>query len=742
MTPTPTVAPTVARIVTRTVALVGRQNAGKTSLLMALTGSLQRPINFAGSSVERTEAFATAGLTRLRIVDLPGVTSLEAISPDEKVALDWLDETLALDTTNVPSAPDPSTPDTPPAVLCLVLDADKLSVELTLALDLLRLTVPAVVALTKVDIASREVDATLLSRELGIPVIPVNARTGQGKDALLEALAAATPRTVDDGTPASPDRTTRSRRALAIATAVSRPRATTRNPPTNQTNPADPTGTPTLTDRLDKVLLHRVFGLPILLVLVFGIFQLLFTGAEPLMGLIESGQSALSGLVESAMDDGALRSFLIDGLINGVGSVLVFLPQIIILILLLSLLEASGYMARAAFLLDRILSTFGLSGRSFVPMASAMACAVPGILATRVIADERERLATIAVLPLMSCSARLPVYVILIGAFFPTAMAGVVLLSLYLLGIVIACLVAYLLRRTRLRGDRALLLMELPIYQPPAINVVWGQVKSATREFLVLAGTIIVATSVVIWLLSYYPRPSAIADAYDTLRAPLAAAAAHLPEPTHTAEPDRDAPAQADPTASIDVGVENATTPTHTALASQLDHLDASEKAAFLEQSWLAGIGKAVQPVFGLAGMDWRTTVGVIAAFPARELIIPTLGILYSLGDVDAGQYDLAYLDTLGPLEKRKHSGDSLTARLMATKNEDGTPAWSPLIALAVMVFFALCSQCMATLGAIYRETRSWRWPVFVFTYMTTLAWLMAVLVYQVGSALGFGGAS
>ena len=729
---------TQPRTVARTVALVGRQNAGKTSLLMALTGSQQRPINFAGSSVERTEAFANAGPTRLRIVDLPGVTSLEPISPDEKVALDWLDETLGLDTTNAPSAPDPSTPAAPPAVLCLVLDADKLSVELSLALDLLRLPVPTVVALTKVDIASREVDASALSRELGIPVIPINARTGQGKEALLEALAAATPRTatlaVDN--PARPeDRTARSRRALSIATAASRPR------PTTSTDPTTSTGTPTLTDRLDKVLLHRVFGLPILLVLVFGIFQLLFTGAEPLMGLIESAQSALAGLVESddlGLDDGALRSFLIDGLINGVGSVLVFLPQIIILIFLLSLLEASGYMARAAFLLDRILSTFGLSGRSFVPMASSMACAVPGILATRVIADERERLATIAVLPLMSCSARLPVYVILIGAFFPTATAGVVLLSLYLLGIIIACLVAYLLRRTRLRGDRALLLMELPVYQPPAWKVVWGQVKSATREFLVLAGTIIVATSVVIWLLSYYPRPSAIADAYDSLRAPLAAADAHLPEPTHTAEPDADA----DPTASIDLGVANATTSTHTALSSVLDHLDASEKAAFLEQSWLAGIGKAVQPVFGLAGMDWRTTVGVIAAFPARELIIPTLGILYSLGDVDAGQYDLAYLDTLGPLEKREHSGDSLTARLMATKNDDGTPAWSPLIALAVMVFFALCSQCMATLGAIYRETRTWRWPVFVFTYMTTLAWVMAVLVYQVGSALGFGGAS
>ena len=382
-----------------------------------------------------------------------------------------------------------------------------------------------------------------------------------------------------------------------------------------------------------------------------------------------------------------------------------FLPQIVILILLIALLEASGYMARAAFLLDRVLSKVGLSGRSFVPMASSMACAVPGVLATRVIADERERLATIAVLPLMSCSARLPVYVVLIGAFFPTSVAGLVLISLYLLGIGVAALVAWLLRKTKLKGDTSLLLMELPVYQPPSARVVWGQVKGAAREFLVLAGTIIVATSVVIWALSYYPRPSEIAERFDGLRAPHQAALATLPD-----------------------GPEK--TETEEAIAQ----LDAAERGAYLEQSLLADIGRAVQPVFALAGFDWRTTVGVVAAFPARELIIPTLGVLYSLGDVDAGAYDLGYLDA------DASNKDGLTARLKATTREDGSPAWSPLVALSVMVFFALCSQCMGTLGAIYRETRTWKWPVFVFTYMTALAWLMAVLVYQVGSALGFGG--
>ncbi|HRE90816.1 MAG TPA: ferrous iron transporter B, partial [Myxococcota bacterium] len=573
-----------------TLVLVGRQNAGKTSLMMALTGAALRPVNFAGSSVERTEGHVKGHAHT--VVDLPGVTSLEAVSPDEKLALTWLEEAVAEG-----------------AILVLVLDAGKLSVELALAFDLFRLKVPTVVALTKSDVAACKVDAAALEARLGVPVVLVNARTGEGRDALLARLPEAR-----RGIEPTSD-TPRFVAAEALARAVSSVSA--------------PSPAQRFTDRVDKVVLHRAFGLPLFLLVVLGIFELLFVGADPLMGLIEEGQGALSGLVESAMDDGALRSLLIDGLINGVGSALVFLPQIIILILLIALLEASGYMARAAFLLDRVLSKVGLSGRSFVPMASAMACAVPGVLATRVIADERERLATIAVLPLMSCSARLPVYVILIGAFFPSSMASLVLLSLYLLGIVIAALVAWLLRRTRLKGESSLLLMELPVYQPPSLRVVWGQVKSATREFLVLAGTVIVATSVVIWALSYYPRPSEISERFDTLRAPITAAERGLPEG-----------------------------PQKAAAALALDQLDNAERAAYLEQSALADIGRAVQPVFALAGFDWRTTVGVVAAFPARELIIPTLGVLYSLGDVDAGTYDLAYLDAADETER-----DGLTAR-------------------------------------------------------------------------------
>jgi len=628
-----------------TVALVGRQNSGKTSVLMHLTDTAQHPVNFPGSSVERVEAMAHVDGTTLRVVDLPGIGSLEPLSPDEHVTLSWLRE-----------AHD--------ALVIVVADASKLSVELGLVRSVMGLGRPMVVALTKVDQAPAFVDRDALQAELGVPVVVVNALAGTGIDVLGQALVAlARTRTKPAAPTFDPD-------ALARRVTTTIPTKARRS----------------LTDRLDKVLLHRVLGLPILALLMVGIFEVLFVGAQPLMDLIDAGQHALGAWVGDAIAPGALQSFVVDGLINGVGSVLVFIPQIFFLMLFVSLLEASGYMARAAFLLDRVLSRVGLSGRSFVPLVSSFACAVPGILATRMIDDERERIATIVVAPLMSCSARLPVYVVLIGAFFPPAEAGLVLFAMYALGIVVAAVTAFVLRRTRLRGQHSTLMMELPTYQRPSLRVVWAQVGSALKAFIVMAGTVIVSAAVVIWALSYYPRPTEIHERYEAARALTSGEAA-------------------------------------------LGELDAAERAEYLGQSALSTIGKAIQPVFAPAGFDWRTTVGVLASFPARELIIPTMGVLYSLGDVDPGSYDVASLDA--------SDTGGLRAKLQEAKNEDGTAAWNPVIALSVMVFFALCSQCAATLGAIRRETRSRKWPAFVFIYMTVLAWVAAVAVYQGGRLLG-----
>jgi ferrous iron transport protein B len=639
---------------TTTIALVGRQNSGKTSALMHLTGTDQRPVNFPGTSVERQEATSIVDGRVLRWVDLPGLASLTTSSPDEEVAAAYLERGEA-------------------GVICAVLDASKLSVDLRLLADLMALGHRTLVALTKEDVALERglrVDVEALEAALGVPVVSFHGHTGEGADQLARAV-------------------------ISDAPAISSPSWDPDTLANRVVTRAEEAPRVTRSERIDAVLLHPVWGLPIFAALLLGIFELLFVAADPLMGLIEDGQGVLSDLVVGWVATGALQSLLVDGIIAGVGAILVFLPQIVILVFFIAIMEGTGYMARVAFLLDRPLSKVGLSGRSFIPMFTSFACAVPGILATRMIPDERARIATIVTAPLMSCSARLPVYVLLLGAFFPPETAGLVLFGLYALGIVTAAFVAWILRRGVLSGGLGTLMMELPTYQRPVRRVVLSQVLGASRAFVVLAGTVIFAASMLIWLTSYYPRPTNIHAAHEAQRAAV--------------------------TASGSAGDE-------ARLA-----IDAQEASAYLEQSWLATSGKAVQPVFGLAGFDWRTTVGILAAFPARELVVPTLGILYSIGDVDPGVYDLDELDGAG--EHR----DGLRQALRESKRPDGSPVFSPLSALALMIFFALCSQCAATLAAIRRETRSWVWPTFTFVYMTAFAWIAAVGTFQIGTAMGFG---
>lgn len=642
----------------RTVALVGRANSGKTSLLMHLTGSLQRPVNFPGSSVERVESEVRVGEVLLRVVDLPGVASLVAGSRDEDVALRYL------------RGDDGGAPD----LLCVVLDAAKLPVELRFLQGLHQLGLPIVVALGKVDVAVAEgapVDAERLQRALGVPLVVVNGSTGDGCQSLAEVLAS-TPLVVPSRAPAQqPSASTLAAAALSRG-ALSAAEARTQRRSNR-------------TDLLDAVLLHPLFGPLVLLAVVLGMFQLVFTVADPVIGWIEALQDLVGGAIASVVPAGAWQSFLVDGLVNGVGSSLVFVPQIALLIAFVAVVEASGYMARAVFLLDLVLRKVGLSGKSFVPLTSSFACAIPGIVASRILSDERDRLATIAVAPLMSCSARYPVYVLLLAAFFPAHQAGLLLFALYALGIVTAAVVALLLRRTVLRGGQSRLALELPVYQRPRLRLVLLQVLLAVKAFLRTAGTVIFVATLVVWALAYFPRPDAIHERFEA---------------------------------------ERQTAPAGTDGDDARARLDAAESAAYLEQSYLAAIGKTIQPVFAPAGFDWRMTVGVVAAFPARELVLPTLGTLYSLGEVEAG-------DDPDP---------RLRDALRTATGPDGKPITNGLVALAAMAFFALCSQCAGTLAAIRRETHSWRWPLFTFAYMTVLAWLAAVAVFQVGSWLGFGG--
>ena len=630
----------------RRVALFGRANSGKTSLLMHLTGSLQRPVNFPGTSVESVESACREGDCQLQVVDLPGVASLTPQSRDEQLAIDSVRDAK-----------------TRPDLICFVMDAGKLAVELRLLQQLRGLGLPIVVAVTKVDVAKSEgfpIDVGPLQRALGLPLVVVDGARGVGVEELRTELA----------------NTSLSQRHLEAAATTSAGAA-----------PQERALRRSFTDKVDGWLLHPVIGPIFLTAVVLVMFQLVFTVAEPFMGWIEVGQGWLSGGIEGVTNEGALRSFLVDGVVNGVGSSLIFVPQIALLIAFVTCVEATGYMARAVFLLDRLLRRFGLSGKSFIPLASSFACAIPGIAASRILGDERDRLATIAVAPLMSCSARLPVYVVLLAAFFPAYQAGLMLFVRYAIGIVTAILVSLVLRRTVLKGGHSMLAMELPVYQRPRWKLIGRHTWFSVKSFLVTAGTVIFAATIVVWALAYFPRPAEIGASFDRERAAVVEAA-----------PD-------------DQG-------------DQVAVIDARQAAAYLEQSYLASIGHAVQPVFEPAGFDWRLTVGVLAAFPARELVIPTLGTLYSLGDVEASADD---------------PDPRLNDALRNAKGPDGKPTMNGLIALAAMVFFALCSQCAATLAAIRRETHSWRWPIFTFSYMTALAWLAAVAIYQIGTLLGFG---
>jgi ferrous iron transport protein B len=416
------------------------------------------------------------------------------------------------------------------------------------------------------------------------------------------------------------------------------------------------------------------------------VFQAVFSWAAPLMDLIDAATGGLSAAISSALPPGAIASLLTDGIIAGVGSVVIFLPQILILFAFIIFLEDSGYMPRVAFMMDRLMRAAGLSGQSFIPMLSSFACAVPGIMATRVIPEQRDRLATMLAAPLMTCSARLPVYALLIGAFVPDRyflsgllnLQGLVLLSLYFLGIFGGIMTALLLKRTRLRGPTPTFLIELPPYRLPNLRSVMIKLMNRGRIFLTRAGSIIFTVAILIWALAYFPRPVQIIDDYDTQRA---AAEATLND---------------------------------SALTQRLAELEQQETAALLEASALGRTGKFISPVFAPLGWDWKVSAAVIAGFPAREVVVAVLGTIYAVGDANGNETALA-------------------GRLRNATHADGSPVFTLPMVMGLLVFYAFCLQCAATIAVMYRETNGWRWPLFAWAYMTGLGYLGALLVYQLG---------
>jgi ferrous iron transport protein B len=447
-------------------------------------------------------------------------------------------------------------------------------------------------------------------------------------------------------------------------------------------------------ERADRLLTHKAWGSLAFLGLMALIFQAIYSWAQPVMQGMERGTSWLGGLLLTPLPAGLLKSLLADGVIAGAGSVLVFLPQIAILFLFIALLEDCGYMARGAFLMDRLFARLGLSGRSFIPLLSSFACAIPGVLATRTIPDKKERLAVMLVAPLMSCSARLPVYTVMIGAFVPDTRIGgfvrtqaLVLLGFYLLGLAVAIPIAWVFKK-RLRGGVApLFLIELPSYKWPEARTVLRRVTEQCREFVVQAGTVILSVTVILWALSAFPRPQALLDSYQSQNDAIVAQ-------------------RLDPQES----------------KARLQVLDYEKQGAFLRASALGRLGHLVEPIFRPLGWDWRISLAALASFPAREVVIGTLGTIFNSGsDADEGSR-------------------TLRQNLTAAKREDGRPLFTLAVALSLMVFFALCAQCASTLAVISRESGHWGWAAFVFAYMTVLAWAGGALTYQVASRfLGWG---
>ncbi|MCY2967890.1 MAG: ferrous iron transport protein B [Planctomycetota bacterium] len=489
----------------------------------------------------------------------------------------------------------------------------------------------------------------------------------------------------------------------------------------------------TFSDKLDRVLTHHIAGMAVFVVLMLIVFQAIYRGAEPVKDLFTAGQQWVAGLVGGLLPPGPLNSLLVDGVVGGVGSVLVFLPQIVVLFLFIALLEDCGYMARAAFLMDRLMTRVGLSGKSFVPLMSSFACAVPGIMATRVIENRRDRFTTILVAPLMSCSARQPVYWLMIAAFFPATyyvggwvgLRELTMFGMTSLGALVAIPVAWLLKQTFFRGETPPFVMELPGYKWPSPRLVLNRVYDRARAFVVRAGTLIFATNILVWGAGYFPGDHTQTDALqvvvdqaqeelavekearlnlETRQQELAALLKSATTEQQTLELKTESTDVAGRLSELDQKLESLSGET----ALKVADLN-RQRSELLENSLLGRLGHAIEPVVAPLGWDWRIGVGVLASFPAREVIIGTLGTIYSMGGDEEG----------------------LPTALQAARRPDGRPVYSIPVALSIMVFFALCAQCSSTLMVIHRETNDWRWALFTFAYMTILAYLGAFLTYQ-----------
>ena len=702
-----------------TVALAGNPNSGKTTIFNNITGARQHVGNYAGVTVERREGFRRFQGQDLLLVDLPGTYSLTANSLDEIVARNVII-------------------DEKPDLIVNILDASNLERNLYLALQLLELERPLVLALNMTDMAEKagiRINSDVLRTRLGVPVVKLIGNRNQGTEELLQTVVESSKRTIYR--PFSIDYGAKIEAAIvevtealqnlthvkfpirwlavkllendtevqasllkieggsAVAAIVARVRNKTAVLLGEELEIAmaearyrvvadivaefvDSSGRQeqTVSDRIDRVLTHRVLGLPLFFGIMWLLFNVVFTVGEIPQGWIEDAVKWFSDLVSANLAEGELRSLLVDGIIGGVGSVLTFLPSILLLFFGIALLEDTGYMARAAFVMDRVMRAVGLHGKSFIPLLLGFGCSVPAVMGARTLENKSDRMVTILVSPLMSCSARLPVYTLLIAAFFSENVAGSVLFSIYFLGISLAILMALVFRKWMFPGASEPFIMEMPPYHLPTLRSIAIHMWERSILYLKKAGTLILAASILIWFITNYPANVEYSKDYDAAKGQI--------------------------TEQYD---EVAAKP----LLAQLDQEQAGEKLAL---SYAGQFGHFIEPVIKPLGFDWKMGVGLVSAVAAKEVLVSTLATIYNVGDAE-------------------EDSQSLQEALAADA------AFSPLVAFSLMVFTLIYSPCLAVLAVVRRETNSWKWPAFSFVYSTTLAWAMSFVVYQGGRLIG-----
>ncbi len=653
------------------IALLGNPNTGKTTLFNRLSGVRAKTSNFPGTTQTARVAHVRLGDHRAELIDLPGVYSLELAQSEAMACRAVLAGELA------PAGEEAA----PPSTVCVVLDSTNLARNLVLAGEALRRRLPTVIVLNMIDLSRARglhIDEALLSDALGCGVVSCDARRGAGLEAVRTELISA--RVPNRTPPGDADALERWADEVYAAVASSSRGASTPGAPAHSSDP--------LTDRMDRVFTHPVLGLLVFTAVMTGLFWVIFRLASIPMDLLELTFESVGGAVRNALPPGLIADLVTDGVVAGVGSTLVFVPQIALLFFLLSLLEDTGYLARAAFVMDRALRPFGLPGHSFMPLLSSHACALPAIMSARAVPDRRQRLATILVAPFMTCSARIPVYVVLTTLLFRErpALAALAFSGCYMLGAIAGLLSALLARRTILRGKARPMVMELPSFKIPSIRTAVLSAYDRSVVFLRKAGTVILAISIVLWWLGSFPKVAPSAEV-ESLRAESAAVASGG---------DSDAASEI------------------------LDRADRLEGTQAMSRSYAGRIGRAAQPIFEPLGYDWRLTIGVMTSFAAREVFVATMAVV-----------------TIG------EPGDDLPAtsiagRLGEAKRDDGvTPVFTTAASWSLLVYYVLAMQCLPTLAVTAKEAGGWRWAALQFGWMTAVAYGAAFIAYRVALAVG-----